>query len=67
MTADREYQSAECFLKLYLFLHSDHVLKLVVLLTICIAADEIKMQSSTVAESVKYTRTTSYWDQFYFS
>lgn len=44
----QEYQSAECFLKLYLFLHSDHVLKLLVLLSVCIAADEIRMQSSTV-------------------
>lgn len=61
MTADWEYQSAECFLKLDLFLHSDHVLKLLVLLTICIAADEIRMQSNTVAESMKYTtRTISY-------
>lgn len=68
MTADREYQSAECFLRLYLFLHSDLILKLLVLLTICIAADEIRMQSSTVAEGMKYARRTiSYWARFYFS
>lgn len=68
MTADGEYWNAECFLKLYLFLHSDHVLKLLVLLTICIAADEIRMQSCIAVESMKYTtRDISYRVQFYFS
>lgn len=43
------------FLELYLFLHSDHVLKLLVLLTACIAVDETRMQPSTTAESMKYT------------
>jgi len=61
MTADWEYQSVEYFIKLYLFLYSDHVLKFLVLLTICTAADEIRMQSSRVAESMKHTaRTISY-------
>lgn len=59
------YYTEECqqisFVKLYFFLHSDHVLKLLVLLTACIAADETRMQPSTAAESMKCTaRTISY-------
>lgn len=64
---DREHQRAACLLRSHLFLHSDHILELLMLCTCCVAADETRMQPSAAAVSMKHTAgTVSYQIQFYF-